>query len=172
MVPDGKTIFCIDQDENLKSVLYSQSADAGTARKKLRELVGRSWGLSLAPDGKSLAYATYLGSRYKIYMLRLDAPGSGSAIPFNSSNTYAPAISPDGHWIATGTVEWGSPEVYVNSHPSVRVQISSGGGWDGMWSGDGKTVFYRSLTAEIDYQLVVAPNWRVELERKLLAARP
>ncbi len=58
----------------------------------------------------------------------------------------AGAFSPDGRWIAFQTDESGKAEVYVQDYPggSNRVQISTEGGSEPVWSRNGKELFYRA----------------------------
>jgi dipeptidyl aminopeptidase/acylaminoacyl peptidase len=60
-----------------------------------------------------------------------------------SNETY-PCFSPDGRWIAYVSDETGRGEVYVqaSSGRGGKVQISSGGGREPLWSRDGKRLFY------------------------------
>ena len=178
----------------------------------------------MAPDKKSVVYVTYIGSQYQLYRLNLDSLGGGKPFLGSSVNsTTQPQISPDGRWIVVTSDESGASEVYVRTYPdpTFRLQISSGGGEEGIWSKDGKTVFYRTGTSEIaarlatspnlrvvsrdtvirdmgrvasgaifrstdigpdgrflglvsnrnDFQLVVVPNWRVEMEQRIAASR-
>ncbi|MDQ3243955.1 MAG: hypothetical protein M3Q09_09525, partial [Gemmatimonadota bacterium] len=221
---DGKSVLYVDIDEKSRTVLYSHPADGGTVARKIADLRGRSRGLSLAPDQKSVVYVTYIGSQYQLYRLNLDSLGGGKPFLGSSVNsTTQPQISPDGRWIVVTSDESGASEVYVRTYPdpTFRVQISSGGGEEGIWSKDGKTVFYRTGTSEIaarlatspnlrvvsrdtvirdmgrvvsgaifrstdlgpdgrflglvsngnDFQLVVVPNWRVEMEQRIAASR-
>ena len=57
-----------------------------------------------------------------------------------------PAFSPDGQWIAYASEESGSWEVYVRPYPGPggRVQISNGGGFEPLWSGNGRELFFRT----------------------------
>jgi len=54
-------------------------------------------------------------------------------------------VSPDGRWIAYRSVESGRMEVYLQSLPpsdAGRLQVSTGGGLEPRWRGDGKELFY------------------------------
>jgi hypothetical protein len=64
-------------------------------------------------------------------------------------------FSPDGKWVAYASNETGKWEIYVTSFPDARVrwQISSGGGEQPRWRGDGKELFYLSL----DGKMMAAP---------------
>ena len=56
-----------------------------------------------------------------------------------------PRLSPDGRWIAFSTNESGRDEVVVQPFPGPggRVQVSTGGGTEPVWSRDGRRLFYR-----------------------------
>ena len=72
-----------------------------------------------------------------------------------------PRLSPDGRWVAFITDESGRNEVVVQPFPGPggRVQISSGGGSEPVWSRDGKRLFYRGdghlMAATLDLCAVV-----------------
>lgn len=55
-------------------------------------------------------------------------------------------FSPDGQWFAYGCDESGRDEVYVQPFPALdsRVQVSTEGGGQPLWSRDGRELFYRS----------------------------
>ena len=56
-----------------------------------------------------------------------------------------PRFSPDGRWIAFTSDESGQNEVVVQRFPGPggRVQVSTGGGSEAVWSRDGSRLFYR-----------------------------
>jgi dipeptidyl aminopeptidase/acylaminoacyl peptidase len=63
--------------------------------------------------------------------------------PFSESQAQ---LSPDGRWLAYRSNESGRFEVYVQSFPKPagKWQISTGGGGQPRWRGDGKELFYLS----------------------------
>jgi len=64
-------------------------------------------------------------------------------------------FSPDGKWVAYASNESGKWEIYVTSFPYAhgRWQISSGGGEQPRWRGDGKELFFLSS----DFKLMATP---------------
>ena len=85
--------------------------------------------------------------------------------PFSENNG---AVAPDGHWIAYDSDESGRPEIYVRPFPNVtdgRFQVSSGGGTNAVWSGDGAELFYLRSPGT----LMAVP---VELGRSFAAGTP
>jgi serine/threonine-protein kinase len=64
----------------------------------------------------------------------------------------APAISPDGRWLAYGSNETGRYEVFVRPFPDVnagKLQISNAGGSQPLWSQSGGELFYHDTEARI-----------------------
>jgi Tol biopolymer transport system component len=62
--------------------------------------------------------------------------------PFNQ--TFG-AFSPDGHRIAYASDESGHFDIYIDSYPKPgnRVRLTTGGGTEPRWSGDGRELFFR-----------------------------
>jgi hypothetical protein len=57
----------------------------------------------------------------------------------------APALSPDGRWLAYQSDESGRAEIYVRPFPAVdqgRSTISTGGGSEPRWAPDGRELFF------------------------------
>jgi hypothetical protein len=100
-----------------------------------------------SPDGKWMLVRPGIEDRHRdILAFR---PGIDTAPrPLLADPNYdesAPAISPDGRWIAYESNESGTHEVYVRPFPDVgdgRWQVSSGGGVAPAWSHSGRELFY------------------------------
>jgi eukaryotic-like serine/threonine-protein kinase len=65
-------------------------------------------------------------------------------------------FSPDGKWVAYASNETGKWQIYVTSFPEGRGkwQVSTGGGEQPRWRGDGKELFYLSLDRKMMAALV------------------
>jgi Tol biopolymer transport system component len=108
---------------------------------------------SFTPDGTRLAYhelGQTTGFDLWTVPVRLSARGITAGKPelflqTSAFETY-PAFSPDGRWIAYGSNESGSWELYVRAFPDngKKVQVSTGGGRIARWSSGGRTLFYRN----------------------------
>ena len=75
----------------------------------------------------------------------------------------APELSPDGRWLAYVSDRTGTDEVYVTRFPGATGlwPISTGGGWEPVWSPDGSRIFFRTGT---DYRVAdvqTEPTFRV-----------
>ena len=58
-----------------------------------------------------------------------------------------PHVSPDGRWLAYSGQDTGQWEVYVQPfmRPGGRVRVSTNGGSQAQWRGDGRELFYLAL---------------------------
>jgi Periplasmic component of the Tol biopolymer transport system len=221
--PDGSRIYYLALDNKDRYAVWVQQADGGAEAQRISGAGTGASGLTVAPDGKSVAFGAYTDNSWNIFHASLDATGVAKPFVATPANEISPQFSPDGKWLAIASDQAGGIETFIYSYPipSARVQISAGGGTEPMWSRDGKTIFYRSgsglLEAKLtdtpsmrvvsrdtviaqmgsivqggivasydigsdgrfigrssnkdDYQLVVVPNWRIEMEQKLAAAR-
>jgi Tol biopolymer transport system component len=89
---------------------------------------------------------------------------SGDRKPFEVVEASAdePQFSPDGHWLAFNSTEAGRTEVYVQPFPGPgeRVRISTAGGVQPKWRGDGKELFYVAPDGNLN-----AVDLRIEADR-------
>ncbi len=71
--------------------------------------------------------------------------------------------SPDGRWIAYASDESGRWEVYVEQYPGpgVKTMVSTEGGFQPVWSRDGKELFYRCGDKMIAAGIETKPEFRV-----------
>ncbi len=78
----------------------------------------------------------------------------GALTPFQSGpgNQTNGQISPDGKWVAYASDESGNWEIYVTTFPGAagKWQVSSGGGIEPRWRGDGKEIFYIGSTGMLN----------------------
>jgi len=220
--PDGRRLFYTGLDDRQQFALWSQNADGTDQPQRLLVSGAPSTGISVAPDGKSLIAVVYKANSWNVYSIDLANPGQMRPFAPSPANEVAASFSPDGKWVVLQSDESGKDEVYVRSYPNptVRLQVSAGGGREPRWSADGSSVYYRSgvvlyaarltpppgfrvrardtvsatvsgalpgslvpgydltrdgriltrMNTRDDYQLIVVPNWRKELEQKLARA--
>jgi Tol biopolymer transport system component len=77
-------------------------------------------------------------------------------------NIWQSEFSPDGRWLAYMSEESGSPEVFVEPFPATgaRWQVSTRGGGEPHWRGDGKELFYLGGDSTLMAIDVAAPGWQ------------
>ena len=93
------------------------------------------------PDGKFVIFRTYGKA---VYAMRLGGDRKPRLLvdtPYLEDEVH---VSPDGRWVAFNSDESGVWEVYVAAFPAFTSKrpISSGGGVQPQWRGDGRELFY------------------------------
>ena len=104
--------------------------------------------LELSRDGRYLVFddrdpTTGLAD---LYVLELPAGGPARRYLANpSEHETAPALSPDGRWLAYVSSDSGQNQVFVQAFPDPgpRVQVSTSGGEWPRWTADGRALVYR-----------------------------
>lgn len=97
-----------------------------------------------SPDGRYLIVDTQ-DAKTGFDVSKIDVvTGTMTPVVHGPDNEVAPALSPDGKWLAYVSTESGSPEVYLTAFPSAvgKWQATQDGGNAPRWSRDGKQLFY------------------------------
>ncbi len=124
-----------------------------------------------SPDGKRIVYEA-LGAEGKPDLMVIPVAGGTAATPLLAtvfSERQAQFSPPDGAWVAYASDESGVSEVYVcrSSDCGGKRRISSSGGFQPRWRGDGRELFY--LAAD---RTLMAVEVEVTLGRAVAAASP
>ncbi len=148
--PDGQTVTYFSQgplgDRNVKSKRANGIGEAVLVLDEERDFDGGSW----SPDGQWLLLRTaaapnLVGQRD---ILTFHPGVDSAAIPLVATPEFderAPALSPDGRWLAYISNETGSYEVFVVPFPNVdstRVRVSRDGGLGTLWAHSGRELFF------------------------------
>ena len=103
---------------------------------------------SWSKDGKTIALLEAPGGlNWDIGSLSMEGDHKRKPLLQEKYIELQPKISPDGKWLAYGSDESGSYEIYVRPFPDVnkgRWQVSTNGGDSPLWSPDGRELFYRN----------------------------
>ena len=139
-----------------ESVTYMSAADFslrqrranGAGREEVLSRGSRILESVWTPDRSSLVLRvggeTGPGAR-DIVLVR---PGEGASRPLAADPGFdeaAPALSPDGRWLAYQSDETGKPEVFIRPFPDVdagKWQVSSAGGQSPLWARSGRELFF------------------------------
>ena len=146
--PDGRSIV-FASDRNGEEELFRQAADGSGAAELLLSLddpVSNLIPYGWSPDGATLLLqAMFRDTGRDLGMMSVDGPGAWEPLLQTAAEEWAPALSPDGRWLAYSSTETGRNEVYVQRFPEMtgRRPISAGGGHRPAWSADGRQLFYQ-----------------------------
>ena len=144
--PDGQqVVFTSNRGGGLG--FFRKSADGTGDVEPLATIDGaarlRAYGWS--SDGNSLVFdMVRSGTGTDIGVLSMEGERSWEPLLESETTEVAPAVSPDGQWIAYLSTDTGRREVYVQRFPDLgeRQQISTEGGGDPLWSPDGQALFF------------------------------
>ena len=125
-----------------------------------------------SPDGALLfEYSTTASISMDIGMLSLEGDGTWEPLLATEADEQAPAISPDGQWIAYVSDRTGDREIYVQRFPELGGEqlISRGGGTYPVWSQSGRDLFYATRGGAVRVMPVESgPNLRAGIAEILL----
>ena len=147
---DGTHIF-FSSDRNGNSGIYEKSADGLGSAQAVFQSNQQEVNLdALSPDGQ---YAMFMSPSPTNNDWAVQLAGGAKPFPFFQNNFVAErsSFSPNGRYVAYASNETGIMEVYVQTFPQHmgKWQISSSGGNEPVWRGDGKELFYLSADNEV-----------------------
>lgn len=157
--PDGsRIVFSSNRKDHVD--LYQKSASGIGSDELLLESELDKYPTSWSPDGRFLLYST-VDPKTKLDLWVLPLGEDRKPFPFLQTefNELNGQFSPDGRWIAYTADESGRNEIYLAPFPGPggKQQISTSGGRQPRWRGDGKEIFYlapdnKLMAAEINGQ--------------------
>jgi hypothetical protein len=107
-------------------------------------------------------------SNNDIFRVPIASPGAPQPLIATAALEYAPAVSPDGRWLAYVTTASGGADVWVREMSgSGQWQISTSGGIEPRWSPDGRELFFRRDTRQMSVSIETTPHFRAGQERPL-----
>jgi Tol biopolymer transport system component len=156
--PDGKQLAFSSNREGLVQIQIKDASGAGKEETLTASPTAKNV-LDWSKDGKYILYREQNAQTGRDLMAIPVAPVNGERKPFPVVQTQfaesTGAISPDGRWVAYCSNDSGLNQIYVQAFPGSagappgRWQVSTGGGYDVRWRGDGKELYYESLDGRV-----------------------
>jgi Tol biopolymer transport system component len=148
--PDGKRVAYWSDAKDAAGIVAKQLTGSGETEVLLptgEEAVPMDW----SSDGSTILYVNELGKSSDIWMLPVTGDRRPAVFLNGAFEEYFPRLSPDGRYLAYTSDESGRDEVYVQPFPdrSEKWQVSTRGGSEPQWSGDGHEIFYLSSEREM-----------------------
>ena len=146
--PDGRLVAFV-RDTASSSYAAVIPADGSGPVRTLVRLERQIQEVSWSPDGRWVLVRTdnTNAGGGDIIAVRAATDTTGSPVAATSFMEFNPALSPNGRWLAHASDESGRNEVYVRPFPGPggRWQVSTGGGFQPVWSRDGRELFFLTL---------------------------
>jgi serine/threonine-protein kinase len=175
--PDGKRVTFGSYAAG-RWTLRRVAADGSGTQEELGEVGTQAYPLSWTPGAELLLYLSRERGPMQISLLPAPVGGVKSKPrPFLEAvlgEAHGDArVSPDGRWIAYASNESGRYEVYVRPFPalSAKVPISSLGGENPHWTGNGRELVYRDPVKGqlMAVDVETTPEFRAGRSRPLFA---
>ena len=143
---DGRSIYYAAQ---LPEGIMVQPADGSSQGVRILSSRFPIFPASLSRDERQLVVGG-LGSS-DVMVIDLDKGGELRSLIAARPYAYGGWISPDGRYIAYGSNETGTLEIFVTTYPQIagKWQVSVGGGTSPLWSPDGQELFYVSASGKL-----------------------
>jgi hypothetical protein len=163
--PDGRRLVYSSNDD-----LWWIAADGSGRPDSLLVANGNRSAGTVTPDGRALVFQEESSDRNGIRSMVFDsAPASRLVVPGTFGES-APALSPEGKWLAYQSDETGRMEVYVRPYPGpgARLPVSLHGGTEPVWARSGRELFFRSGDSLMAAAVALSPTFAVTGRRPLL----
>lgn len=163
---DGRTVLFTSDRQGSGTDVWERRAD-GTGEDRLVLDAERSVvELASTRDGSWIVFRAAAPPSRDIVGQRTGANAPATVLLGSPDfDEVAPALSPDGRWLAYTSLETGAPQVYVRPFPDVdqgRWQVSAGtGGSAPRWSHSGTELFYATNTGWIAARIDTRAGFRV-----------
>ncbi|MBP1623446.1 MAG: serine/threonine protein kinase, partial [Acidobacteria bacterium] len=179
--PNGqRIIFASSQGGRGNLEIYSKAANGTGDVKKIGSLLSSRYHLPCSWEDKNgnTLILRYLkkGSDNDWDIGSLSMKGDRALNPLLNEKyaEFSPRISPDGRLLAYVSFESSQNEVYVRPYPEInkgRLQVSTGGGDDPLWSPDGRELFYRNADAVMAVLVKTNPAFSIEKPKMLFQGK-
>ncbi len=157
--PDGeRVIFASNREDNFH--IFSKAANGSGTAEQLTTGAYRI-PTSISSDGKTIVFRQHSDTTGRdIGMVRLEEEREPEMLLETPFDEHTGMLSPDDRWLAYVSNESGREEVYVTAFPDPggKLQISTGGGAEPMWSRDGGELFYRIVDKMMAVAIATEPQ--------------
>ena len=162
--PDGRELVFTSGTPG-SSRLYRKVLEGNTPESPLGQEVVNVYSESWSASEKAILYVTHSAERHAIGMVGTEANAHLETIMEEGFALDEPQVSPDGRWLAYMSQESGQWEVYLEPFRMAgeRVRVSTEGGGQPRWRGDGQEIFYVSPRGRLMAVDVQASSHRIDV---------
>jgi Tol biopolymer transport system component len=162
--PDGRRLVYSSNDD-----LWWIAGDGSGRPESLLVANGNRFAGTVTPDGRAVVFQEAASDRNGIRSMVFDSGPASRLLISGTFGESAPALSPDGKWLAYQSDETGQMEVYVRPYPGPggRVSVSLHGGTEPSWAHSGRELFFRSGDSLMAAAVPLGPTFAVTGRRLL-----
>ncbi len=150
---DGRRVLFTSNRTGSSNVFSQASDGTGTPQQLTRNTAAVDpVPTSVSPDGAWVILRDGKTQEFDVSRLSLASGPRLEPLVHTPSSEQNGEISPDGRWLAYQANDSGRAEIWVRPFPDVnagRWQVSAGGGFQPLWSFDGRELFYREPTGSV-----------------------
>ena len=167
--PTGDRIVFAAQSTGTPPNLFQKKVGVTSGEEQLVKSRFNSQPTDWSRDGQFVVYGRLdPQTQWDLWLMPMAEGADRTEKPYlrSNANEHLAQFSPDGAWIAYVSDESGTNEVYVQTfpQPGTREQISTGGGNQPRWSGDGRELFYIAPDGQL-MAVSVKPGQKFEATR-------
>ncbi|HSE28903.1 MAG TPA: protein kinase, partial [Gemmatimonadales bacterium] len=153
---DGRDVLYVSL-QGITPDAWSKRADGSAPAELLLDIAAPVQEAFRSRDGEWLVYRTTPRD-----IMGLSRAGDTVPLVATPFEERAPALSPDGRWLAYQSDEAGRYEVFVRPFPATSTakwQVSNGGGTVPRWSPDGRVLYYRGTGNVVAVEVLPGPSF-------------
>ncbi len=143
--PDGRRLaFSAEGEDRGRLAIYLKELGGASEERVLPESAHRAFVEAWSRDGRFLFYGAGISGRDGLWAIPLLGDRKPFPVVESPFLTDEAQLSPDGRFLAYMSNESGRYEVYVQPFPGPgpTLRLSTGGGAQPRWRGDGRELFY------------------------------
>jgi serine/threonine protein kinase/Tol biopolymer transport system component len=150
--PDGRSVaYTTTRPEGFGRILHRRASDGSGAETALWETPYHTHVADWTDNGEMLVLnedRTTADTGWDVLVLNTEGAPSPRYVLESRFDERNPRLHPGGKWLAYMSDETGQYEIYVTSFPEAGAKhaISTGGGFEPVWSKDGSELLYRNGT--------------------------
>jgi serine/threonine-protein kinase len=166
----GDTVYYSTNADSPDRDIWRRAVDGSGAPEHVLERPGQQFEIAVPRTGGVALIREIATTGPDLYALPLGPADEPRPWVVSTFSERAPSLSPDARWAAYVSDESGQDEIYVRAFPEAegRWQVSSGGGTEPLWSGDGQTIYYRRVDTLFATAVQVRPTFSVGQRRTVL----
>ena len=172
--PDGRFVSFSSDRAGGGYRFYRAPLNGSTPAEALMEGMGRIYSISYPAHTLGFSMDSERDGT-DAYIVAIGEDGAATGKPIlvagGAGNQDSPTVSADGVLVAYTSVESGRSEIYVAqvNDPGRKRRVTSDGGWEPLWSPDGKRLFYVRDDSVVSATLASASELRFDAPRVVSA---